>query len=62
MPTCSLTALLVRVKRSKKDLYKAGIKGPSKRPLLISMNIWSNVTIYEPNENKYVASLTLLSL
>ena len=61
------TALLVRVQRLRNDLYKA-VKGPSTRPIVPSMTTGSywrrrrRFTIFQPDEMKFVLSLTLLSL
>ena len=57
------TALLVRVQRFRNDLCKA-IKGPSTRPIVLSMIVGSywrrrrHFTILEPDEMKFAAPLT----
>ena len=61
------TALLVRVQRSRNDLYNA-VKRPSTRPSVLSMIFGSyfrrrrRFTILLPDEMKFDSLLTLLSL
>ena len=56
------TALLVRVQRLRNDLHKT-VKGPSKRPIVLSMiagSYWrrrSRYTIFEPDEIKFAFTL-----
>ena len=53
------TALLGRVQRFRNDLYKA-VKGPSTRPIVLSMIIGSywrrqrRFTLFEPNDNRRI--------
>ena len=61
------TALLVRVQRSRKRMYKV-VEGPSTRPIVPLMINGSycrrrrRLTIFEPDEMKFGVSLTLLCL
>ena len=66
-PLYSSQRLVSQSQRSRKDLYKA-VEGPCTRPIVLSMITTSNLRrrrcfiVFEPDETKFAALSTLLSL